>query len=204
MHRRFRDDRLVIASHNAGKITEIAELLAPLGIAVESAGDLGLPEPIEDGSTFVENAVLKARAATLGSNLPALADDSGLAVAALGGDPGIYSARWAETPDGRDFDLAMARVQAELSDNPDRSAEFVCVLALAWPDGHVETFEGRITGNIVWPPRGDRGFGYDPIFCAAGEARTFGEIDPGEKHAISHRAVAFQQLLDACFASPND
>lgn len=203
MNRRFREDYLVIASHNAGKVAEIAELLTPLGIAVESAGDLGLPEPVEDGSTFVENAVLKARAATLASSLPALADDSGLDVAALGGEPGIYSARWAETPEGRDFAAAMARVQAELGNSADRSAEFVCVLALAWPDGHVETFEGRVAGNIVWPPRGDRGFGYDPVFCATGDARTFGEIDPGEKHAISHRAVAFQKLLDACFASPH-
>ena len=203
MKRRFRDDRLVIASHNAGKVVEIAELLTPLGINVESASDLDLPEPIEDGSTFVENAVLKARAVTLVSNLPALADDSGLAVAALGGAPGIYSARWGETPEGRDFAVAMARVQAELGDSADRSAEFVCVLALAWPDGHVETFEGRIAGNIVWPPRGERGFGYDPIFCATGDARSFGEIDPSEKHAISHRAVAFQKMVNACFVAPD-
>jgi len=203
MNRRFLEDHLVIASHNAGKVTEIAELLTPLGIAVESAGDLGLPEPVEDGVTFVDNAVLKARAATMGSKLPALADDSGLAVTALGGDPGIYSARWAETPKGRDFDIAMARVQAALGDNADRSAEFVCVLALAWPDGHVETFEGRVGGTIVWPPRGDRGFGYDPIFRATGDDRTFGEIDPGEKHDISHRAVAFRKMLAACFAAPD-
>ncbi|MDH3738380.1 MAG: non-canonical purine NTP pyrophosphatase, partial [Alphaproteobacteria bacterium] len=176
----------------------------PLWITVESAGDLGLPEPVEDGETFVENAVLKAQSATRATNLPALADDSGLAVTALGGDPGIYAARWAETPDGRDFDVAMARVQAELGDSADRSAQFICVLALAWPDGHVETFDGRIAGTIVWPPRGERGFGYDPIFCADGDTRTFGEIDPSEKHAISHRALAFRKMLDGCFAKYSD
>lgn len=203
MSRRFRNDRLVIASHNAGKVAEIADLLTPLGIAVQSAGDLGLPEPVEDGVTFVENAVLKARAAVLGCDLPALADDSGLAVTALDGAPGIYSARWAETPDGRNFDAAMARVQSELGDSADRSAHFVCVLALAWPDGHVETFEGQVAGEIVWPPRGERGFGYDPIFRAIGHERTFGEIDPNAKHAISHRAVAFQKMLEACFGPPD-
>jgi XTP/dITP diphosphohydrolase len=199
MARRFRDKSLVIASHNRGKVAEIADLLTPLGIAVESAGDLGLPEPVEDGATFAENAILKAAAAASATGRPALADDSGLAVAALAGAPGIYAARWAETPEGRNFDTAMARVQAELGDSADRAACFVCVLALAWPDGHVETFEGRVDGEIVWPPRGTRGFGYDPIFCAAGDTRTFGEIDPAEKHAISHRAVAFQKMLDACF-----
>lgn len=203
MSRRFRDSRLVIASHNEGKVGEIADLLTPLGIAVQSAADLGLPEPVEDGVTFVENAVLKARAAVQGSDLPALADDSGLAVTALDGAPGIYSARWAETPDGRNFDTAMARVQKELGDSADRSAHFVCVLALAWPDGHVETFEGQVAGEIVWPPRGERGFGYDAIFQAIGHDRTFGEIDPDDKHAISHRAVAFRKMLDACFDPPD-
>lgn len=201
MNRRFRDDYLVIASHNRGKVAEIAELLAPLGIVVESAGDLGLPEPIEDGATFTANAVLKAKAATMATGRPALADDSGLAVSALDGAPGIYSARWAETPGGRDFATAMARVQAELGDSADRSASFVCVLALAWPDGHVETFEGRVAGETVWPPRGTSGFGYDPVFRPAGDDRTFGEIEPDEKHAISHRAVAFNKMLDACFDS---
>ncbi len=200
MTRRFQEKSLVIASHNKGKVAEIGDLLTPLGIAVESAGDLGLPEPVEDGATFAENAILKAAAAAEATGLPALADDSGLAVAALGGAPGIYAARWAETPQGRDFDVAMARVNEELGDSTDRTASFVCVLALAWPDGHVETFEGRVDGEIVWPPRGSRGFGYDPIFCAAGDDRTFGEIEPAEKHAISHRAVAFKKLLDACFA----
>jgi len=199
MTRQFRDGRLIIASHNAGKVAEIAALLAPLDIAVQSAGDLGLPEPVEDGATFTENAMLKARSAALGSNLPALADDSGLAVAALDGAPGIYSARWAETADGRDFATAMLRVHEKLGENADRSAHFICVLTLAWPDGHVECFEGRVAGEIVWPPRGGRGFGYDPIFSPRGDKRTFGEIDPEEKHAISHRAVAFRKMLDACF-----
>lgn len=203
MNRRFLDDRLVIASHNAGKVTEIADLLTPLGIAAKSAGDLGLPEPVEDGETFVANAVLKARAAARGSNLPALADDSGLAVTALGGAPGIFSARWAETAGGRDFAAAMSRVQAELGNSADRSAQFICILALAWPDGHAETFEGQVAGEIVWPPRGERGFGYDPIFRAINDTRTFGEIDPDEKHAISHRAIAFRKMLDTCFAAPD-
>lgn len=204
MTRRFGDDSLVIASHNRGKVAEIADLLTPLGIAIESAGDLGLPEPVEDGTTFAENAILKAEAAARATGRPALADDSGLVVSALGGAPGIYAARWAETPDGRNFDTAMARVQAELGDNADRTARFVCVLALAWPDGHVETFAGRVDGEIVWPPRGSRGFGYDPIFCASGDNRTFGEIDPAEKHAISHRAIAFRKLLDGCFGATFD
>ena len=204
MHRRFGDDNLVIASHNAGKVAEIADLLAPLGIAVESAGDLGLPEPVEDGATFTENAVLKARAAAVASDRPALADDSGLAVTALGGAPGIYSARWAETGSGRDFTAAMTRVQAELDGGADRSASFICVLALAWPDGHVETFEGTVAGEIVWPPRGDRGFGYDPIFRPLGDGRSFGEFDPDEKHACSHRAAAFRKMLVACFGSADD
>ncbi len=204
MARLFAGDRLVIASHNPGKVTEIADLLAPLGIEVVSAGELGLSEPIEDGATFVDNALLKARSAVRGSGLPALADDSGLAVTALDGAPGIYSARWAETPNGRDFTVAMSRVQHELGDSADRSAAFICVLALAWPDGHTETFEGKIDGDIVWPPQGTRGFGYDPIFRAAGDKQTFGEIEPDRKHAISHRAVAFQKMLDACFNSRLD
>ncbi len=204
MNRRFRDDSLIIASHNRGKVAEIADLLTPLAIAIESAADLGLPEPVEDGTTFADNAVLKAEAAARATGRPALADDSGLAVSALGGAPGIYAARWAETPGGRNFDTAMARVHAELGDSTDRTACFVCVLALAWPDGHAETFEGRVDGEIVWPPRGTQGFGYDPIFCPTGDNRTFGEIDPSEKHAISHRAIAFQKMLDACFDTSFD
>jgi len=201
MNRQFRDDHLVIASHNPGKVAEIADLLRPLGVTVESAGDLGLPEPVEDGATFADNAVLKAHAAATATGRPALADDSGLTVSALGGAPGIYSARWAETPSGRDFAAAMSRVHAELGGNSDRSAGFICALALAWPDGHVETFEGRISGEIVWPPRGTRGFGYDPIFRPTGDDLTFGEIDPDEKHAISHRAIAFRKMIGACFGA---
>jgi len=203
MTRQFRDDYLVIASHNPGKVAEIGDLLRPLGIAVESVVDLGLPEPVEDGATFTDNAILKAKAAARATGRPALADDSGLTVSALNGAPGIYSARWADAGDGKDFAAAMARVQAELGDSTDRSAGFICVLALAWPDGHVETFEGRISGEIVWPPRGTRGFGYDPIFRAAGDDLAFGEIDPEEKHAISHRAIAFRKMLEACFDSAN-
>lgn len=201
MVRQFNDDSLVIASHNPGKVAEIGDLLRPLGIAVESANALGLPEPAEDGATFTENAVIKATAAARAAGRVALADDSGLAVSALGGAPGIYSARWAETADGRDFVAAMTHVHNELADSADRSAGFICVLALAWPDGHVETFEGRISGEIVWPPRGTRGFGYDPIFRPTGDDLTFGEIDPEEKHAISHRAIAFRKMLAACFGA---
>ncbi len=199
MARRFTEDRLVIASHNAGKVREIAELLAPFGVAVVSAAALGLPEPEETGTTFAENAELKARAAAQGSGLPALADDSGLAVHALGGEPGIHSARWAETGSGRDFGVAMEKVEAALTGKADRSAQFACVLALAWPDGHVESFAGRVDGTLVWPPRGVRGFGYDPVFRPDGYDVTFGEMDPAKKHAISHRADAFAKLVAACF-----
>jgi XTP/dITP diphosphohydrolase len=199
--RHFGSDRLVIASHNPGKIEEIAALLAPFAVAVVSAGSLGIPEPEETGGTFEANAALKARAAAEASGLPALADDSGLVVPALGGAPGIYSARWAGP--AKDFQVAMERVNRELGDR-DRSAAFVAVLALAWPDGphardvHVELFRGEVQGNLVWPPRGDRGFGYDPMFVPAGGALTFGEMDPGEKHKISHRARAFAKLVEGC------
>jgi len=199
MARTFTEPKLVIASHNAGKVREIAELLAPFGVAVVSAGELGLDEPEETGATFAANAALKARAAALESGLPALADDSGLAVHALGGAPGIQSARWAETVAGRDFRAAMERVEAELAGRADRTAHFVCVLALAWPDGHVETFEGRVDGTLVWPPRGEKGFGYDPVFRPDGHEITFGEMDPDDKHAISHRADAFARLVATCF-----
>ena len=192
--RRLEGGRLTVASHNPGKVAEIADLLGPFGIEAVSAGSLGLPEPEETGATFAANAVLKAVAASA-AGLPALADDSGLAVHALGGAPGIFSARWAGS--ARDFGVAMGRVHAELGDRP-RGAEFVCVLALAWPDGHVETFEGRIAGRLVWPPRGERGFGYDPIFVADGHELTFGEMRPEAKHAVSHRARAFARLADGC------
>jgi XTP/dITP diphosphohydrolase len=192
--------RLVVASHNAGKVGEIAALLAPYGVETASAAALGLPEPEETGASYVENAVLKARAAAAGAGLPALADDSGLSVAALDGAPGIYSARWAGP--ARDFRLAMKKVEDELAakDATDRSAAFICVLALAEPGGAVETFEGRVEGTLVFPPRGDKGFGYDPIFVARGESLTFGEMAPAKKHAMSHRARAFEKLVAARFA----
>lgn len=195
--RRFSGDTLIIASHNKGKVGEIAELLAPHARRFLSAGDAGLPEPEETGDSFIANATLKARAAATASGRIALADDSGLAVPALGGAPGIYSARWGG--ERRDFQFAMERVNRELGDNPDRSARFVCALALGWPDGHVETVEGTCHGDLVWPPRGANGFGYDPIFVPKGHSRTFGEIDPAAKHAMSHRADAFRQLVEKCF-----
>jgi XTP/dITP diphosphohydrolase len=197
MTRLFTADRLVIASHNPGKGAEITELLAPFAIETVSAGALGLPEPEETGDSFEANAALKARAATAGSGLPALADDSGLVVPALGGAPGIYSARWAG-PD-KDFAAAMARVERELGDR-DRSAHFVAVLALAWPDEEIALFRGEVAGRVVWPPRGNRGFGYDPMFLPEGGVETFGEMDPAAKHQISHRARAFAKLVRACFA----
>ena len=200
MTRRFEGGRLVVASHNPGKVREIDDLLQSYDAEPVSAGELGLPEPVEDGLTFVANAILKAESAATRSGLPALSDDSGLAVAALDGAPGIYSARWAGPE--KDFQYAMQRVQDEVGDAPDRNAQFICVLALAWPDGHVENFEGTVDGTLVWPPRGDRGFGYDPMFLPKGHDETFGEMDPAHKHAISHRAAAFRQLVAACFESP--
>lgn len=200
-HRRFEDEKIVIASHNPGKVEEIAALLAPFGTEVVTAADLGLPEPEETGDTFAANAELKARAAAEASGLAALADDSGLQVAALGGEPGIRSARWAGPE--KDFQVAMRRVEDALSGLDDRRANFACALALCWPDdgqgGHLETFEGFVFGSLVWPPRGERGFGYDPMFAADGHDVTFGEMAPEEKHRISHRADAFRKLVDACF-----
>jgi len=197
MARRFTGGKVVIATHNPGKLKEIAELLAPYNADCVGAGDLGLPEPTETGETFQVNAELKALAAAQGANLPALADDSGVVVDALGGAPGIYSARWAGPK--KDFAMAMQRVERQLGPDADRTAHFVSVLSLAWPDGHVESFEGQVHGQLVWPPRGDRGFGYDPIFLPDGRSVTFGEMDPAGKHDISHRAVAFRQLVAACF-----
>lgn len=204
-HRLFTGGRLLVASHNAGKVREIADLVRRLGIEVVSAAELGLPEPEETGTSFEENAALKARAGAQAGGLPALADDSGLAVDALDGAPGIYSARWAGPE--RDFAAAMARVEDELrrrgAEAPaGRRAHFVCALALAWPDGHCEVFTGRVFGRLVWPPRGEKGFGYDPIFLPEGHDLTFGEMEPDAKHAISHRAEAFGKLLDACFHPP--
>ncbi len=197
-HRKLTGERLVVASHNPGKVREIAELVSARAIETVSAGDLGLPEPEETGTTFVANAELKALAAATASGLPCLADDSGLAVHALGGDPGIYSARWAG-PD-KDFAAAMRLVEDRMAESgsDDRTAHFVCALCLAWPDGHLETFEGKVFGTLVWPPRGDKGFGYDPVFLAEGEAETFGEMDQGRKHAMSHRANAFALMVVAC------
>jgi XTP/dITP diphosphohydrolase len=197
MARRFDGQRLVIASHNPGKVREIAELLAPYKVACVSAAELDLPEPEETADSFAGNAELKALAAARAAGLPALADDSGLAVDALGGAPGVYSARWAGPK--RDFAMAMQRVERQLTAHDDRRAHFICVLALAWPDGHVDSFEGQVHGRLVWPPRGERGFGYDPIFLPEGRSQTFGEMDPAGKHAISHRAAAFHRLIEACF-----
>ncbi len=212
--RKLEPGKLVIASHNKGKVREIGELLAPFGIETLSAAELDLPEPDEIGLTFIDNADLKARAAADLSGLPALADDSGLCVEALGDRPGIFSARWALADDPtvpadggpgeiegpRDFGLAMRRVWNALEEaGPDssRNAHFVCALALCWPDGHSEWFEGRVDGTLTWPPRGEKGFGYDPMFVPAGRDQTFGEMDPAEKHEISHRADAFRKLVAA-------
>lgn len=194
-----RGDRLCVASHNKGKVREIGDLIVPFGVEAISAGDLNLPEPEETETTFMGNALLKARAAAQASGLPSLSDDSGLVVHALGGDPGIYSARWAG-PD-KDFSVAMQKVEDALraTGSGDRTAHFICALALVWPDGEEAAFEGRIDGVLVWPPRGDRGFGYDPMFAPKGETITFGEMDPDAKHAMSHRARAFAQLVAARF-----
>ena len=195
-------DRLVIATHNLGKLREIAALIEPLGIACVGAEELGLPEPEEIGNTFADNADQKAREAADLSGFPALADDSGLSVDALHGLPGIFSARWAEDSDGkRDWMRAMKRVWTDIEvAGPDasRDAHFACALSLAWPnDGQIETFEGRVDGKLVWPPRGDKGFGYDPMFVPAGHEETFGEMDQAEKHKITHRADAFRKLTKA-------
>jgi XTP/dITP diphosphohydrolase len=198
MARPFTGDRLVIASHNQGKVEELSALLAPFEIDTVPAVSLGIPEPDETGDSFEANAALKAKAAAMTSGLPAIADDSGLVVPALDGAPGIYSARWAGP--AKDFRIAMQRVHRELADR-DRSARFVAVLALAWPDGDLELFRGEVAGKLVWPPRGKHGFGYDPIFVPEGGVATFGEIDPAEKHKISHRARAFAKLVEGCLRS---
>jgi XTP/dITP diphosphohydrolase len=188
---------LVLASHNKGKLREIEALVKPLGIEVVSAGALGLPEPAEDAPDFAGNARIKALAAATASGLPALSDDSGFCVAALDGAPGVLSARWAGA--SKDFGAAMAAVHERVGDHPDRRAWFIAALCMAWPDGHTETFLGRIDGAMVWPHRGNKGFGYDPMFVPAGATQTFGEMDPDAKHAVSHRARAFAQVLAACF-----
>lgn len=192
-----RGAKLVLASHNKGKLREIADLLRPHAVEIASAGDLGLPEPEETEPDFAGNAKLKALAAAQASGLPALADDSGFCVAALNGAPGVLSARWAGP--AKDFAAAMDRVHQAIGPDEDKRAWFVCVLCLAWPDGHTDSFLGRVDGQIAWPPRGTRGFGYDPMFVPAGASLTYGETDPGKKHATSHRARAFAQLLASCF-----
>lgn len=200
MSRKFGEKKLVVASHNAGKVREIRELLEPYGVAVFSSKELDLTEPVEDGETFIANAEIKSKCATSESGLVALADDSGLVVPSIGGGPGIHSARYAVNPETgeRDFPYGMAKLNEELGDN-DRAAYFACALSLAWPDGHVETFEGRVHGTLTWPLRGENGFGYDPMFIADGHTDTFGEMNPEEKHSISHRAEAFKKLINACF-----
>jgi XTP/dITP diphosphohydrolase len=196
MTRRFAGDRLVIASHNPGKIVEIAALLAPYRVEAVGAAELGLPEPEETEATFEGNAALKAHAAAKATGLPALSDDSGLVVPALDGAPGIYSARWAGPT--KDFAMAMARVHRELGDK-DRAGTFVSVLALVWPDGEEALFRGEVHGRLTWPPRGDKGFGYDPMFVPEGYDITFGEMEPEEKYRTDHRSRAFEKLVAGCF-----
>jgi XTP/dITP diphosphohydrolase len=207
--------RIVVASHNEGKLKEIAELIRPFGMEARSAAELGLPEPDETGTSFEENAYIKAHAAAVATGLPALSDDSGMCADALGGQPGVYTANWAEAPEGkRDFMIAMQRVEDLLREKgavepKDRAARFVCVICLCWPDGHAEYFRGEVEGQLIWPPRGRLGFGYDPVFLPDGHTRTFGEMSPEEKHgwkpgkaeALSHRARAFQKFARARLGS---
>ncbi len=203
MTRKFTGDRLLVATHNAGKLVEIADLLKPYGVSVVSAAEMNLPEPVEDGTTFVHNARLKAHAAAKATGLPALSDDSGIEIDALNGAPGVYTADWAETPNGRDFVKAMTRAHDELvaSGAPQPwTARFCCTLVLAWPDGHDEVFPGTMEGQVVWPMRGDQGHGYDPVFQPQGHDITFGQMDRFEKNRISHRADAFAKLVTGCFA----
>ena len=195
--------KIVVASHNQGKVREIRDLLRPYGLETVSAAELNLPEPEETETTFSGNAKLKALAAAKAAGLPALSDDSGLAVDALGGDPGIYAARWAELPrieketygQRRDFDMAMWHVNDRLGETGNRRARFICALCLAWPSGETTVYEGTVEGEMIWPPRGQKGFGYDPMFQQLGETKTFAEIDPAAKHAVSHRADAFTKFL---------
>lgn len=200
--RKFSGDKLLVATHNKGKLAEISALLAPFGIAVTSAGELGLDEPVETESTFVGNARIKAHYAAGATGLPSLSDDSGISIDALDGAPGVYTADWAETPNGRDFVMAMTNTWAKLEaiNAPyPRLAQFRCTLVLAWPDGHDEVFEGVMPGQVVWPMRGDQGHGYDPIFQPDGFSTTFGEMDAAQKNDISHRADAFRKLVKGCF-----
>ena len=201
--RRFEGKRLLVATHNAGKLAEMKALLAPFGVEVVGAADLGLPEPVETEDNFVGNARIKARAAVAATGLPALADDSGISVDGLDGAPGVYTADWAETGNGRDFAMAMERTWRELEarDAPfPRSAQFRCTLVLAWPDGHDEVFEGVLPGQVVWPPQGSEGHGYDPIFQPDGYSMTLGVMSPEEKNRVSHRAIAVTRMLEGSFA----
>lgn len=200
MARRLTEARLVVASHNPGKVREIADLIAPYAIDAVPASTLGLAEPDETEPTFVGNALIKAHAAANAADLPALSDDSGLCVDALGGEPGVLSARWAGPR--KDFRDAMQKVHDRLQEAAakDLTAHFVCALAIAWPGGHAETFEGRVSGKLVWPPRGTLGFGYDPMFVPEGHSVTFGEMSPAQKHGMSHRARAFAKFVEACLA----
>jgi XTP/dITP diphosphohydrolase len=204
--RSFDGDKIVLASHNKGKLREMSALLAPFGIEVISAGDLGFDEPEETESTFAGNARIKAHYAAKQSGLPALSDDSGIMVDALNGDPGVYTADWAETPNGRDFPMAMKKVwdllEAKNAPAP-RTARFCCTLCLAWPDGHDEVFEGKVEGSLTWPARGDLGFGFDPMFVPVGHDITFAEMDPANKQAMSHRAEAFAKFMEGPFKDIN-
>ena len=200
--RKFSEPHLLVATHNAGKLEEVRQLLSPLELDVISAGELGLPEPDETETTFVGNARIKAHAAAKAARVPALADDSGIEVEALDGAPGVYTADWAETPNGRDFLQAMTRTWQALEDKGaahPRRARFCCTLVLAWPDGHDEVFTGTVDGHLVWPPRGTLGHGYDPIFVPAGSDRTFAEMTADEKNKISHRSAALRKLVVDCF-----
>ncbi|GGG78943.1 non-canonical purine NTP pyrophosphatase [Salipiger pallidus] len=202
MTRRFTGDKLLVATHNKGKLDEIRDLLAPYGVSVVGAAEMDLPEPVEDGTTFVENARIKAHAAAKATGLPALSDDSGIEIDALNGAPGVYTADWAETETGRDFLMAMTRAHDELvasdAEQP-WTARFCCTLVLAWPDGHDEVFPGTMEGAVVWPMRGEQGHGYDPVFQPQGYDITFGEMDRWEKNKISHRADAFAKFVTGCF-----
>ena len=202
MTRKFEGSKLLVATHNPGKLTEISEILAPHGVTVVGAGDMDLPEPEETEDTFVGNARIKAHAAAQATGLPALADDSGITIDALGGAPGVYTADWAETGSGRDFMMAMTRANDEITaKGPDapRTAQFRCTLVIAWPDGHDEVFEGVMPGSLVWPIRGEGGFGYDPMFMPEGYDITCGEMDKAEKNKISHRGRALAQFVAGCF-----
>lgn len=201
--RKFSEKTLVVATHNAGKLAEIHDLLAPFGVEARSSAQLGLPEPAETETSFIGNARIKAHAAAQATGLPALADDSGITVDALGGAPGVYTADWAETPNGRDFVLAMQKTWDALEQAAaayPRLAQFRCTLVLAWPDGHDEVFEGALEGQVIWPMRGDNGHGYDPIFQPLGQNLTFAEMTKDQKNAISHRGRAFAKLIAGCFS----